>query len=181
MNEIWKDIKNFEGLYQVSNLGRVKCLEHKCPGRYKGKYRTVKEHMMTCVENKTNGYLYVSLSNLDRGRTFTVHRLVANAFIPNPENKPVLNHKDENKHNNCVDNLEWCNAKYNINYSDRGIKFGKTVGCKVIQYSLKGEEIETFYSIGEAARITGLHKTNIYDAVSGKQKTCGGYIWKKAI
>ena len=59
MNEIWKDIKNFEGLYQVSNFGRVKCLEHKCPGRYKGKYRTVKEHMMTCVENKTNGYLYV--------------------------------------------------------------------------------------------------------------------------
>lgn len=54
MNEIWKDIKNFEGLYQVSNLGRVKCLEHKCPGRYKGKYRTVKEHIMTCVENKTN-------------------------------------------------------------------------------------------------------------------------------
>ena len=130
--EIWKDIKNFEGLYQVSNLGRVKCLEHKCPGRYKGKYRTVKEHMMTCVENKTNGYLYVALSNLDRGRTFTVHRLVANAFIPNPENKPVLNHKDENKHNNCVDNLEWCTSLYNNTYKDVHLKRKYYWACSVV-------------------------------------------------
>lgn len=78
--------------------------------------------MMTCVENKTNGYLYVSLSNLDRGRTFTVHRLVANAFISNPENKPVLNNKDENKHNNCVDNLEWCTSLYNNTYKDVHLK-----------------------------------------------------------
>ncbi len=122
MNEEWRDIAGFEGLYQVSNLGRVKCLEHKCPGRYKGKFRTVKEHLMTCVENKTNGYIYVTLSNLDRGRTFTVHRLVANAFIPNPENLPVLNHKDEDKHNNSVDNLEWCTSLYNNTYKDVHLK-----------------------------------------------------------
>ena len=121
------------------------------------------------------------LTKNGKQKRYKIHRLVAEAFIPNPNNYPQVNHKDCNPLNNKVDNLEWCNAKYNINYGDRGIKFGKTVGCKVIQYSLKGEEIETFYSIGEAARITGLHKTNIYDAVSGKQKTCGGYIWKKAI
>ena len=122
MNEEWKDIVGFEGLYQVSNLGRIKCLEHKCPGRYKGKFRTVKEHMMKPAENKTNGYMYVSLSNSDRGRTFTVHRLVANAFLPNPENKPILNHKDEDKHNNCVSNLEWCTSLYNNTYNNVHLK-----------------------------------------------------------
>ena len=122
MNEEWKDIVGFEGLYQVSNLGRIKCLEHKCPGRYKGKFRTVKEHMMKPAENKTNGYMYVSLSNSDRGRTITVHRLVANAFLPNHENKPILNHKDEDKHNNCVSNLEWCTSLYNNTYNNVHLK-----------------------------------------------------------
>ena len=122
MNEEWKDIVGFEGLYQVSNLGRIKCLEHKCQGRYKGKFRTVKEHMMKPAENKTNGYMYVSLSNSDRGRTITVHRLVANAFLPNHENKPILNHKDEDKHNNCVSNLEWCTSLYNNTYNNVHLK-----------------------------------------------------------
>lgn len=122
MIEEWKDIEGFEGLYQVSNLGRVKCLEHKCPGRYKGKLRTVKEHIMTNAENKNNGYMCVSLSNLDRGRTFLVHRLVAKAFLPNPDNKTIINHKDENKHNNCVTNLEWCTSYYNNTYNNVHLK-----------------------------------------------------------
>lgn len=119
MDEIWRDIEGFEGLYQVSNLGRVKCVEHKCPGRCG--LRTVKEHLMTQVKG-AKGYMYVSLSNMDRGRTFTVHRLVAKAFIPNPENNPVVNHKDENKANNCVDNLEWCTSLYNNTYNDVHLK-----------------------------------------------------------
>lgn len=115
MDEIWKDIEGFEGLYQVSNLGRVKCVEHKCPGRHG--LRTVKEHLMTQVKG-SKGYFYVALSNMDRGRTFTVHRLVAKAFIPNPENLPCVNHKDEDKFNNNVDNLEWCTSLYNNTYND---------------------------------------------------------------
>ena len=117
MNEIWKDIEGFEGLYQVSNFGNVKCLEHKCPGRYKDKPRTVKEHLMKQTKGN-KGYMYVILSNCDRGKTFLVHRLVAKAFIPNPDNNPVVNHKDENKENNSVENLEWCTSLYNNTYND---------------------------------------------------------------
>lgn len=116
--EIWKDIKNFEGLYQISNFGNVKCLEHKCPGRYKGKLRTVKEHLMSKTINKTNGYVYVTLSNLDRGKTFSIHKLVAQAFIPNSNGFKYINHKDEDKQNNNVDNLEWCTSEYNNTYKD---------------------------------------------------------------
>lgn len=116
--EIWKDIKGFEGLYVISNLGNIKCLEHKCPGRYKGKFRTVKEHIMKPTLNKTNGYYYVVLSNSDRGRTFAVHRLVAQAFLDNPENLPCVNHKDENRKNNTVENLEWCTSLYNNTYNN---------------------------------------------------------------
>ena len=119
MDEIWKDIEGFEGLYQVSNFGRVKCLEHKCPGRYG--LRTVKEHLMVQVRG-SKGYSYVSLSNMDRGRTFTVHRLVAKAFIPNPDNLPCVNHKDENKANNNVNNLEWCTSLYNNTYNNVHLK-----------------------------------------------------------
>lgn len=120
--EIWKDIKGFEGLYQVSNYGNIKCLEHKCPGRYKGKLRTVKEHMMMQVLSKSNGYYYVTLSNMDRGKTFAVHRLVALAFLDNSENLPCVNHKDEDKQNNCVTNLEWCTSLYNNTYNDVHLK-----------------------------------------------------------
>lgn len=115
MEEIWKDIDGFEGLYQVSNLGRVKCVEHKCRGRHG--LRTVKEHIMCSVKG-SKSYEYVTLSKGDRGRTFTVHRLVAIAFIPNPDNLPCVNHKDENKQNNIVSNLEWCTSLYNNTYND---------------------------------------------------------------
>lgn len=118
MDEIWKNIEGYEGLYMISNFGRVKCLEHKCPGRYKNKPRTVKEHIMKITLNKENGYYYTTLSNLDRGRTFAVHRLVAKAFLPNPENLPYINHKDRNRQNNNVDNLEWCTPLYNNTYMD---------------------------------------------------------------
>jgi hypothetical protein len=121
MNEVWKDIEGFEGLYQVSNRGRIKCLEHKCPGRYKGKFRTVKEHIMKQTRG-SKGYMYVILSNCDRGKTFSVHRLVAKAFVPNLENNPLVNHKDEDKANNNAENLEWCTHLYNNTYNDVHLK-----------------------------------------------------------
>lgn len=119
MQEIWKDIKGYEGFYQVSNFGRIKCMEHKCPGRYG--LRTVREHIKVQVKG-AKGYYYVSLYKMDKGRTFTVHRLVAQAFIPNPDNLPCVNHIDENKFNNNVENLEWCTSLYNNTYNDVHLK-----------------------------------------------------------
>lgn len=123
MIEEWRDIKGYEGFYQVSNLGRVRSLDRYknqvskrgriypafCPGRilkqtYRGNYLRVNLYHLS-----GNGISY-------NGESFSVHRLVAEAFIPNPNNLPCINHKDENKENNCVDNLEWCTYKYNSNY-----------------------------------------------------------------
>ena len=123
MKEIWKDIKNFEGLYQVSNKGRVRSLDrisvncYGMPRKLKGKI--LKPHL------NVYGYLDIGLSNCGNGNIFKVHRLVADAFIPNPKNLPQVNHKDENKQNNCVENLEWCTNAYNVKYSWDRRKNGK--------------------------------------------------------
>ena len=104
MNEIWKDIVGYEGLYQVSNLGNVKRINFFKKERF----------VIPCSNG--SGYLYVSLSKNNKRKNFYIHRLVATAFIENHDNLPVINHKDENRSNNSVDNLEWCTQKYNCNY-----------------------------------------------------------------
>ena len=113
IEEIWKPIKNYEGLYEVSNLGRIKGVTRYVKGKVG--YRIQKEKIRKC-EVSSNGYLHVLLCKNGKYTTHNVHRLVAGAFIPNPDNLPEINHKDENKENNCVDNLEWCTRKYNMNY-----------------------------------------------------------------
>lgn len=105
-NEIWLPIEGYGGLYQVSNYGRVKSLDYN---------RTKQEKILRQGKNKY-GYLMVVLYKEGKGKTIKIHRLVAQAFIPNPNNYPCVNHKDECKTNNCVDNLEWCTQKYNIKY-----------------------------------------------------------------
>ena len=111
MIEIWKDIQNYEGLYQISNQGSIRSLlrSGKCK-RYLKPYIT------------SDGYARVILSKNGKLKSHKIHRLVAETFIPNPDNLPQINHKDEHKLNNCVDNLEWCTAKYNINYGVRSKK-----------------------------------------------------------
>lgn len=115
MDEVWKDIKGFEGLYQVSNLGNVKRLRH---GDYKcvQGYHVFPEKLKVLSFDK-KGYLQVGLSKNNKQTMRRVHRLVAEAFIPNPNEYPMINHKDENKTNNNVNNLEWCDARYNVIYS----------------------------------------------------------------
>lgn len=108
--EKWKDIKGYEGLYQVSNFGNVKSLNYK---------RTNKEALLK-LQTNTDGYKIINLRKDGKNKLYLVHRLVAMTFIPNPNNYPIVNHKDENKENNSVDNLEWCTHIYNLNYGDRG-------------------------------------------------------------
>ena len=109
MNEEWRDIKGYEGRYQVSNLGRVKSLNYN---------HTSREKILKAREDKV-GYLYLNLYKNNKRKTHKVHRLVAQAFIENPNNYPQVNHKDENKSNNRVENLEWCTHRYNLNYGTR--------------------------------------------------------------
>lgn len=106
--EIWKDIKGYETLYKISSFGNVKNINYRNTG---------KERKLKCRKYK-NGYVYVTLTKNKNTKTFLVHRLVAEAFIPNLENKKCVNHKDCNRSNNNIDNLEWCTHKENINYMD---------------------------------------------------------------
>ena len=114
MQEIWKDIKDYEGLYQVSNLGRIKSCERIV--KRGDNHKPVKERILKMGDKC--GYKYVILSKSGKGKTGWVHRLVAQAFISNPDNLSCINHKDENPTNNRVDNLEWCTYRYNNTYND---------------------------------------------------------------
>lgn len=115
MNEMWKDIPNFDGKYQVSNMGNVRSIARTIIRR-NGRKQQIESKML--VSRKSGcGYLYVTLHNEGKKETIRVHRLVASLFLKNPNNLPVVNHKDENKQNNNVDNLEWCTQQYNIMYS----------------------------------------------------------------
>lgn len=122
--EIWLPIQNYEGLYEISSLGRIKrksgeitvssCNQYK---EFTYKIKTT-EKILKPRKDK-NGYLIAHLCKCGKHRNFSVHRLVANAFIPNPNNYDQINHKNEDKRDNCVNNLEWCDAKYNCNYGTR--------------------------------------------------------------
>lgn len=109
LNEIWRDINNYEGLYQVSNYGRIKRL---------GNAKNMKEKILRPIKH-SRGYLRIGLHKNGFQKDYFIHRLVAQAFIINSINLPEVNHRDENKHNNKVCNLEWCSSKYNANYGTR--------------------------------------------------------------
>lgn len=113
LSETWRDIPEFEGLYQVSNIGNVRSVDRCLPDK-NGRYVSHKGKILAPQQN--DGYVYVMLSKDGKQYSCKVHRLVAMAFIPNRENLPYINHKDENKSNNCVDNLEWCSKAYNDRY-----------------------------------------------------------------
>lgn len=117
--EIWRPVIGYEGLYEVSSYGRVRGLD-----RFDGRNKITGK--ILSVNYEKNGYCSVALSKYGNMKRHKIHRLVAQAFIPNPDNLPQVNHKDENKENNRVENLEWCTAKYNINYGNRLVKLLNT-------------------------------------------------------
>ena len=116
MQEVWKDIKGYEGIYQVSNLGRIKSLEHTVRSNKCGGVRTIAEAILHPTDNG-HGYKIIGLRNKGHRKNYYIHRLVATAFIPNPKQLEYINHIDYDRENNSVDNLEWCTQKDNVNYS----------------------------------------------------------------
>jgi hypothetical protein len=172
-NEIWKDIKGYEGQYQISNKGRVYSIP-RIIKKSNGKTQFVRGRILKAYI-KQHKYLEVNLCINGKGKWYLVHRLVAEAFIPNPNNLPQVNHKDENKLNNNVDNLEWCTPKYNTNYGDAQERKIATRKKPVLQYSLDGELIAEYESISTAARATGFDYSGIRSCCTGKYKKAYGF------
>ena len=168
IGEIWKtavyDGEIYEGLYQVSNWGRIKSLNY---------LNTGKESVME-PDKTTNGYLQVGLWKNGESKKCLVHRLVAIAFVPNPEGKPEVNHIDENKENNRVENLEWKWHKDNCNHGTRNERIAKALSKPVLQLSLSGDLIREWPSIAECGR-NGFSLSAVCKCCNGKQKTHKGF------
>ena len=202
MKEKWKQVEGYEGLYEISNFGRVK---------------GIKRNKLLKPKMSRDGYLRVGLRKpKEKQRWFFVHRLVAFAFISNPNNYPQVNHKDEIKTNNCIENLEWCTAKYNNNYGThiqrmiqntdyskidyearhkhtdykaryKNTDYKKIGECtrkrfskRVIQLTLDGQKIREWESVRSASRELNINHKGIVNCCNGKYKTSHGYKWKYA-
>ena len=177
MKEIWKKLfKN----YEISNLGRIRSIPHYLKENYKSHNYIPKKVMGKILKPtiRNNGYYFVTIQR----KQYMVHRLVAQTFIPNPENKPQVNHIDGNKKNNQVDNLEWCTAKENTihAYSIGLNKCGTNhyYAKKVIQLDTTKKIIKIWGCIMDIEREIGINHRHISDVCKNKRKTCGGYIWK---
>jgi hypothetical protein len=173
MQEIWKEIPGYNGYYQVSNLGRVKSVDRIVLNAGFEQYRIGKILKQT---KQTTGYSTVNLCIKNIRKRFLVHRLVAEAFIPNPDNMPHINHKDENKRNNRVDNLEWCDPKYNNNYGTFNERVSESKKKPVVCVELN----ISFDSQGEAAKKIGVSQACISYSCNNPNRKAGGYHWKFA-
>lgn len=189
MEEIWKDIKGYEGFYQVSNLGRVKSLKRKVEGRKGYLPEIIMKPSLT-----THKYHQIVLTKKGIKTFYALHRVVAEAFLNKNDYKMMnyekkeqinlkdlqVNHKDENKLNNCVNNLEWCTPSYNVNYGTGTIKRKIKLYKKVIQYDTKGIYIKEWDSITIASKELNISRFGIIACCKERSQTSGGFIWKYA-
>ena len=159
-DKLMKDIKGYEGLYGITSCGKV------------WSYRRKK--FLTPGDDGRGGYLYVALIRDGEKKWYRVHRLVAEAYIPNTDNLPQVNHRDENKTNNCLQNLEWCDASYNTNYGTRNEKVSNSRKKPILQYTLDGNFIREW----ECANDVGKEiQSNIVSCLKGRKKSAYGYKW----
>lgn len=179
MQEVWKPIVGYEGLYDVSNLGRVRSHDRVVRGSGRNKNGTVtrKGRVLKPVMNKATGYYHVVLSNRNSElHGFSIHRLVAFAFCEMPAGleNPCVNHKDEVKTNNCADNLEWCTHAYNDAYNGKNQRCAKPVVCM----DLHGNYVAEYPSARIAEQATKANYKNISACCRGLRPTAGGYKWR---
>ena len=173
--EIWKDIKGYEGKYQVSNLGRVKSLAKR--------RQTHDPEGILKARPRTGNYLCVHLSTGHKFKNKTIHRLVAEAFVSNPNGYTEVNHIDEDKTNNRADNLEWCSRIHNMNAGTvkeriRNTQLNGAQSRPIDQYTLEGEFVAHYPSLSEAKRQHGYGQINIRRCIIGETKHAYGYLWK---
>jgi hypothetical protein len=188
VEEIWKDVVGFEGLYMVSSLGRVKSLDRTIERLYNGKLRTksIKERILKPHISKTTGYYYINLQSKAKSIHSTIHRLVSLAFIENPDCKKVVNHINGIKTDNRVENLEWVTTSENTFHAyklglrkasnKRGADFKGSI--PISQFTIEGIWIKDWPGSMEAQRETGVFQANISKCLLGKRKITGGFIWK---
>ena len=163
IKEIWKPIEGYPD-YEVSNMGRVKSLKFG------------KEKILKGVKDK-NGYLIVDLYKEGKQKHYLIHRLVASAFIDNPNNLPQVNHIDEDKTNNRVENLEYCDSSYNTNFGTRTERIVKANSIPILQFTKSGEFVKKWNNAKEVERDLEISSSNIYKCCKGKLKSIGGYEW----
>jgi hypothetical protein len=182
--EIWENIKNYENYYQISNLGRVKSL-----ARFDNMNRKISEKILNPRKDKKN-YYGVALNKNGETKYFKIHRLVGIHFIDNPNNLPQINHKDENKQNNCVDNLEWCTNQYNCSYGTKADRMLKTKGQQrvikketkdrkipILQYDLDNNFIKEWICAKYVKKELNIDNSDIAKCCKGQYKQVRGFIW----
>lgn len=179
--ENWRTIEGTNGNYSVSDLGNVRRNEHYTEVT-PGNFSHYKERLLKPT-TESSGYLVVKLQIGNKSVPKKIHRLVAETFIPNPNDLPCVNHKDENRTNNCLNNLEWCTYKENANHGTRNQRLRMISGIRVAQYTLDGTLIKIWNSISEAANYFGCKSTSAIRRVCKKEKgrrSYKGFIWRYA-
>lgn len=174
MGEIWRHIQGYEGLYEVSNNGVVRALDRIVFDKNHKHYR---KHGKIKIFLPSNGYVRVELYRNCEFKRIFVHRLVGFAFIPNPDNKPFINHKNGIRNDNRVENLKWCTHSENQKYTADVFKKGLT---KIHQFTMNGEFIRSYESIKLASGLTGISNAQITTTLRRNHKSAGGYRWEYA-